>query len=253
MEKTEENKSNKKNKTIKLVLNILFWTVIGFFGVLFLLTGIDKISGYKVPIFGYRQSVVVSESMQHAYPGNDYLDDTMTRINKYDVIVTKNYKSYEEIQKYDVVTHLTEQGLICHRVVDLYEQDGVKYIVTRGDANATNDTPFAYSLIRGKVVNVIPNVGRTVLFIQSPYFMLALFGSCFFVFLGMYIYTRGKEKKAIPENGEANEPQNENPRPVQEEKPEETPKEEPVPESAPNEPEKLEQDENKDNQDEKQE
>lgn len=242
MEQNQENNVNKKNKPIKLVLNILFWTVIGFFGVLFLLTGIDKVSGYKVPIFGYRQSVVVSESMQHAYPENDYLDDTMSRINKYDVIVTKNYKSYNEIKKYDVITHLTEQGLICHRVVDLYEQDGIQYVVTRGDANATNDTPFAYSLVRGKVVNVIPGVGKAVLFIQSPYFMLALFGSCFFVFLGFYIYTRGKEKKAIAENGEAdNNSQNENPEPVQEEIPEENPKEEP------------EQDESKDNQDEKQE
>ena len=120
----------------------------------------------------------------------------MKQIQKYDVITTKAYKSYEDIQIYDIATYYTgSKDLICHRVIDKYESDGKQYVVFRGDANNINDAPVSYELIRGKVVKVTPKVGHVVAFIQSPYMFIALFGTIFFVCLGVFIVSNKKDKK----------------------------------------------------------
>ena len=132
--------------------------------------------------------------MEIANPENDYLDETMKRIKKNDVITTQNI-SYENIKLYDVITYVSSNGLICHRVIAKYENENGKYLVTRGDANNVDDAPINYSLVRGKVVLVTPGVGGFVSFIQSPYFIIGFFGSAFFIFLGFYIFKNGKNKK----------------------------------------------------------
>ena len=192
VEKKQDDKPKKK-KGLLLAGEILFWTVVSVFAIFFIWNGIDQNTGYKAPVFGLRTSVIVSPSMETAHEENTYLTDSMKRIKKYDVITTK-VVSYDDIQLYDVVTYYSSNGLICHRVVDKYEDSGNQYLVTRGDANNINDTPISYSLVRGKVIGVTPGVGRVLLFIQSPYFLLGFFGSAFFILLGIYIF-KGKSKK----------------------------------------------------------
>ena len=96
---------------------------------------------------------------------------------------------------YDVLTYTTGSTLICHRVVDLYEANGEQYIVTRGDSNNMDDEPIKYSLVRGKVINVLPAAGRVILFFQSPYFVIAFCSSLFFIFLGTFIYDAEKSRR----------------------------------------------------------
>lgn len=201
-EKTEnievqnQDKTKEKKSPLKLVGEILVWTLIGLFVCYFVVNGIDRHTGYNVPFFGLRSSVVVSPSMQVANPENDYLNSSMKRIKKYDVITTFNYSSFDDIKLYDVLTYYSSIGLICHRVVDKYvAEDGQKYVVTRGDANNVDDAPVNYSLVRGKVILVTPAFGHFLLFVQSPYFILAFFGSAFFIFLGLYIIKSDKNKK----------------------------------------------------------
>ena len=208
LKQQETETPKKKKKGLRTTGEILFWIVIVLFASFFVWNGIDQMSGYKAPIFGLRTSVIVSPSMEIANPDNTYLDNTMKRIKKYDVITTMAYKSYDEIKLYDVITYTSQNGLICHRVIDKYEADGQKYIVTRGDSNNVNDTPINYSLVRGKVILVTPGVGRVLLFVQSPYFLIGFFGSAFFILLGYYIFKNGKGKKkdktpALETNGGA--------------------------------------------------
>ena len=186
----------KKKSPWKLVGEIFAWFFIGLFVCYFVVNGIDRHTGYNFPFFGFRTSVVVSPSMQIANPENTYLDESMKRIKKYDVITTLNYSSFDNIKLYDVLTYNSKNGLICHRVVDKYvAEDGQKYVVTRGDANNVDDAPVNYSLVRGKVILVTPAFGHFLLFVQSPYFILAFFGSAFFIFLGLYIIKSDKNKK----------------------------------------------------------
>ena len=196
-------KEKKKLKPIHIVIDVLFFGLIGFMVLCFTWNFIDIQSGYKYPLFGQRTTVIVSPSMAKINEANDYITSDMKQIQKYDVITTKAYKSYEDIQIYDVATYFSgSKDLICHRVVDKYEADGKQYVVFRGDANNVDDAPVSYELIRGKVVNVTPKVGHVVAFIQSPYMFIALFGTLFFVFLGMFIVNYKKDKKETNEGQE---------------------------------------------------
>ena len=191
----EEKTKNRTKKVLKITGNVLFWTAISFLLLVFLSNTIDRYTGYRFPLFGLRQSVIVSESMARADESNTYLTDDMKRIRKYDVILTRNYRSYNEIKMYDVLTYAEGSSLICHRVVDLYEDEGKQYIVTRGDSNNVDDTPIEYSLVRGKVINVTRGFGQVYLFVQSPFVFLAIFGSGFFIFLGAFIIDHQRNKK----------------------------------------------------------
>lgn len=203
-----QDKNKKKKSPLKLIGEFFAWALIGLFVCYFVVNGIDRHTGYNVPFFGLRTSVVVSPSMQVANPENDYLDDSMKRIKKYDVITTLNYSSFDDIKLYDVLTYYSSNGLICHRVVAKYVDDnGQQFVVTRGDANNVNDAPVNYSMVRGKVILVTPAFGHFLLFVQSPYFILAFFGSAFFIFLGLYIIKSDKNKKL--KNNEETTPESE--------------------------------------------
>ncbi len=201
----------KKEKSRKSILSfigeILLWVLALFCVSIALVNIIDTHSGYSLSYIGYRTSVIMSESMAHANPDNTYLNESMNRINKYDTIVAKEV-SYDEIKIYDVVLHVESSVLICHRVIDKYESDGVKYLVTRGDANNVDDTPFSYKLFKGKVINTIPKVGKFVLFLQSGYFFLGLCISLFLVcgtLLFISLRNDKKKKKLIDASTDTHE------------------------------------------------
>lgn len=202
--KEENNIAEKPKKKggWSLAVDILSWTLIGGMFVYTTINVIDIKSGYKLSFFGTRNSVIVSESMSFINEANkeELAPLNIQTIQKFDLVQTREYKKYEDIKKYDVLTYVGQSGeLICHRVIDLYTTEEGQFIVTRGDANTGNDTPFKYERVKGKVVHVIPKVGHAVNFVKSPYLYIALFGSGFFYFLGRFIYTYGdkNEKKEL--------------------------------------------------------
>ena len=216
----------KKASTKKIVLNVVFFSLLSLMLAVIITTFIDIKSGYKYPIFGLRTSVVTSPSMATVNPANEgYITSDMKQIQKNDVITTKQYQSFDEIKIYDVATYYSGKSLlICHRVVDKYEENGEKYIVFKGDANATIDAPVKYSFVRGKVINIVPKAGAFVSFVQSPYFFIGLFGTGFFVALAFFILD-AKKKKAVEEA--QSEPQSGGDAPQEPaEQPEEAPQEE---------------------------
>ena len=194
-----ERKKARRNKriirTLKRIGNIAFFSIAGLLVLYFVISTIDINTGYNFSPFGLRNSVIVSESMAYRNPDNTYLTEDMHQIQKNDLIITSNYRSYEDIKLYDVLTYKSGDILICHRVVDLQEENGKQYIITRGDSNNANDTRFEYSLVKGKVVAVIPKVGAAALFLQSPYVTLAIFGSLFFFFLAWFIFSFGSYRE----------------------------------------------------------
>ncbi len=195
-----EEKKKKKINPFSILGEILLWVLAIFCISVSIVNVIDTHTNYSCSYFGYRTSVIVSESMAYRNRENTYLDDSMHQIGKYDVIMAKD-TSYDDIQVYDVVLHVESAGLVCHRVIDKYEDNGIQYLVTRGDSNNMDDAPFAYSLCRGKVVNVIPKIGEAVLFLQSGYFLLAAFFSIFLItsifFAVSFIEKKEEEKKKL--------------------------------------------------------
>ncbi len=199
-----ENKNRKTKK--RIVFDVVFFTLLSLMLAVVIVTFVDIKSGYKYPLFGLRTSVITSPSMATVNPANEsYITNDMKQIQKNDVIVTKQYSSFDEIKIYDVATYYSGNSiLVCHRVIDKYEENGEKYVVFKGDANATIDAPVKYSFVRGKVINVVPKAGAFVSFIQSPYFFIGLFGAGFFVALAFFVVD-SKKKKAIEaqDSGEA--------------------------------------------------
>ena len=191
--------TSKKGKVVKRIFLIIGWS---FIGLLFLISGInviDRATGYNLPLFGFRTSVIVTSSMSMDLYGtaSDY-EIKQLQIN--DVIITKT-TSYENIDVGDVITFTSKDGFICHRVVEKYETEGYKYFVTRGDANTACDTPIEMSNVKGKVINTVPKVGGVVAFIQSPYMLIAIGFSGFVIFLSIFVYKYTedrKEKKNTP-------------------------------------------------------
>lgn len=216
-EEKEVVKQKKPNKKLKIIGTSVFFALIAIIVTFSVWNFVDIRSGYKYPVFGMRTSVIVSSSMAGRNDANTYLTDDMKQIQKFDVVTTVQYKSYDDIKLYDVATYFNgTKDLICHRVVNKYVGDnGVQYVVFRGDSNNIDDAPVSYDLIRGKVVSVTPKVGHFVAFVQSPYFFIAIFGTIFFVALGLFIVNLGKEKKQVETQDSGDVPQESIEQPVE--------------------------------------
>lgn len=111
--------------------------------------------GIEYPtIFGYYRAIVVSGSMSGSIEIND--------------MVVVHREDHYEVG--DVVSYKTESNLVTHRIVDRTE-DG---FITKGDANNVEDRePVSPEQILGKVVLVVPGVGRFFEFTRTPLGMCA--------------------------------------------------------------------------------
>ena len=189
----QKKEKSKFIKASKIIGNVLFYAFAGIIIFVAIFNGIDRHSGYKASFFGLHSAVVVSDSMALRNPNNTYLDDSMEQIEKFDLITFQEYKSFDDVKVYDVVTYYYDDTLIVHRVIDKYtsvdpDSGATKqFLVTKGDSNNSADTPFEYSLVRGKVIWKIPKVGAIFAFTGTLYFWFALFTSIFIILLIIYI------------------------------------------------------------------
>lgn len=127
-------------------------------------------SHFNVPFLGFRMFKVGSGSM---YP---YL-----KVN--DIIVVKSRKNYKVN---DVVTYIDGKSYITHRIISI---DGDE-IITKGDANNTEDKPIIQKKIIGKVIYKFKILG----------YVLSLKFSLFWIFVVGFIITilipdKNKRKK----------------------------------------------------------
>ncbi|HYF75353.1 MAG TPA: signal peptidase I [Candidatus Nitrosocosmicus sp.] len=116
----------------------------------------------KLPsVFGYSTMSVLTGSMRpYLQPG--------------DMIVDRIVKA-EEIKVGDVVTYKIGSSLVTHRVTEVLTEDSKILLMTRGDANNTDDgKPITEEQLIGKVVSRIPYGGYIARFIRSPIGLLLI-------------------------------------------------------------------------------
>lgn len=95
-------------------------------------------------------------------------------ISKGDAIICFR-KDEENIQVGDVITYYAtdpsyEDIMITHRVVDIYEEQGKKYYVPKGDNNYSSDrSDVTYDQIYGEVIMKIPKIGWIQYFLSTYY------------------------------------------------------------------------------------
>lgn len=108
-----------------------------------------NLTGNAVPMpFGVGAAVVLSGSME-------------PELSVGDLMIIAERESYGER---DVVVYQDGRMAVVHRIKSI---DG-DTIVTRGDANDSDDKPIQRSQIKGEVVFVIPLLGYVVNIIKTP-------------------------------------------------------------------------------------
>lgn len=120
--------------------------------------GIRAITGEHPTLFGYSTAIVVSGSMSPA-------------IEVDDMVVIHRSDSYS---RKDIITYKDGKSLVTHRIEEITE-DGY---ITKGDANNTTDAIVSPDRVVGKVIFVIPKIGRLISALRTP------LGMCGIVLIG---------------------------------------------------------------------
>lgn len=125
-------------------------------------------------ILGYQFYNVLTNSMvpqkDNKQPHSFYAQDI--------IIVQKT--SYENLKKGDVVSFEIGDGatVLTHRLVDKKNKIGRRegeFLITKGDANPSQDPPISADKLIGKVVLVIPKMGIVVNFVRDNIWLCLLF------------------------------------------------------------------------------
>lgn len=106
-------------------------------------------------------------------------------LNVYDVILVKITK---DVDVGDIITFKQDGDLITHRVM---EKDEDK-IITKGDANNTEDKAILKDAVIGKVISVYPKLGVWAKVFTEPSVLVSVFVTL--VLIGLAISKEEKEK-----------------------------------------------------------
>ena len=104
-----------------------------------------------------------------------------------DVVITKITK---EVNENDIIVYMDGKNIITHRLI---EKNGDK-IITRGDANNSEDKPIEEKMIIGEVVKIIPQLGTWQQILSSPE-ILVLIIILILILSVIYAYTSKSEEK----------------------------------------------------------
>ena len=118
-------------------------------------------------LFGYTFFEVATGSM---YPTIEVGDIVIVNITK-------------DVKENDIIVYKDEENFITHRIVKKTSEE----IITKGDANNTEDAPINENAILGKVVNKIPHFGTIRKVILSPKVIGLIVMLIFIVIIG-HIY-----------------------------------------------------------------
>lgn len=106
-------------------------------------------------VFGYSVFNVATGSMSPTIEQND-------------IIIVKMTDQYQEN---DIVTFEKEGDYITHRIININDSN----VITKGDANNTNDIAISKEAILGKVVKVFHNAGIWQKILTSPKVIIMIF------------------------------------------------------------------------------
>ena len=168
-------KLKKSLPTVRLVKNIICWTLIAVIALAAVVFMIDRISGNAPSLFGYSVRRIVSGSMQ-------------PELEVGEVILSRNITDPGDVDVGDIVTYRAgaeyQNAEITHRVVEApHENDsGELVLVTKGDANETDDGEIPAESLRAKMTAKLP-------FLKWLYnFFFSIWGLLVFLFLLLLLF-----------------------------------------------------------------
>lgn len=162
-------------KVISFILNVLLTiiTIVIIIGTYYMYQVKIQKKDYA-NLFGYSLFEVATGSMSPT-------------IEVGDVVITKLTK---EVNENDIIVYMDGKNIITHRLI---EKNGNK-IITRGDANNSEDKPIEEKMIIGEVVKIIPQLGTWQQILSSPE-ILVLIIILILILSVIYAYTSKSEEK----------------------------------------------------------
>ena len=162
-------------KVISFILNVLLTiiTIVIIIGTYYMYQVKIQKKDYA-NLFGYSLFEVATGSMSPT-------------IEVGDVVITKLTK---EVNENDIIVYMDGKNIITHRLI---EKNGNK-IITRGDANNSEDKPIEEKMIIGEVVKIIPQLGTWQQILSSPE-VLVLIVILILILSVIYAYTSKSEEK----------------------------------------------------------
>ena len=141
---------NVSPKRIKSIIRITLIVLVAIIvGVNLYLINAQRLAGDSVPMpFGVGVAVVLSGSME-------------PELSTGDLLLVAERESYNVG---DVVVFQDRKVAVTHRIISM---DG-DTVITKGDANNTEDSPINLSQIKGQVILAIPFVGYIANILKNP-------------------------------------------------------------------------------------
>ena len=167
-------KKTRKINMLGCILNILITvvvviTIIG----LYYMAQVKILNKDYANVFGYTFFEVATGSMANT-------------INIGDIVVVKVNEAFKEN---DIIVYKEENSFITHRVIKIDGQD----LITRGDANNSEDKPIKSDQILGKVIYVVPKIGIWRKVLASPEILGMII--IFIILLGVVLMLTSKTEK----------------------------------------------------------
>ncbi|MDO5140589.1 MAG: signal peptidase I [Eubacteriales bacterium] len=162
MNKPDENKTKSFKRVLRRIPGLILLVVISIligFGIYNF--NARDILGNRMPMpFGYGAAVVMSGSMEPALMTGD-------------LVIVKEYGKDEEaseLREGDIIVYTSESGssLVIHRIAGFMDEGGIHRIITKGDANNTEDAPLTADRVIGTYVLRIPKAGDVMLALKNP-------------------------------------------------------------------------------------
>lgn len=164
------------NKIVGIALNILLVAVILLIIIgAYYLIQIKVLNNEYANIFGYTFFEVATGSMADTIEIGDAVVVELTK----------------DAQENDIIVFKEDNNFITHRLIEIQENGE---LVTKGDANNSEDKPITESQVLGKVVYIIPKLGIWKKAILSPQVLILITTLIILLGVALKITTNTEEK-----------------------------------------------------------
>lgn len=164
---------------LRRVKNVALIAIIAALAVVMAVTVISRVMGMPPTIFGLSMFRVSSGSMEPALAVGD--------------IIVVQACDGSTVKENDIVSYLSDSGettgqIVTHRVFKApYQKGDSIYLVTKGDANPTEDRPILATQIKGRLLCKLPFLKWLFDVFSTPWGLLALIALVLLAFSGELI------------------------------------------------------------------
>ena len=166
-------KKNKVFRIIKLIKNIICWTLVVVLVFTLVLFFTSRINGSTPSVFGYSIFRVSSGSME-------------PELMVGDIILDKTVDNPEDLKVGDVITFKSSDYgdlLVTHKVIKApYEENGKLMLQTKGIANEVEDKPISVDNVKGIMICKVDYLDTVYNVFLSPWGLLILIALIVIIF-----------------------------------------------------------------------